>query len=127
MAITHETFVRNTLVDRINILINTGSANPGGRLIFRTAADAEVATVEFSDPALDAAVDGVAEANAITEDTNTTGGTVTKFVIVDRDENVVLSGTVTATGGGGDIELTSTTVGAGDTLSVTSLTYEAPV
>lgn len=125
MAITHETAVRNALADLIDDQVNAGTTNPGGRIIFQTSANAEVATCEFSDPAFGAASGGVITANAISDDTNATGGTVDNFIITSRDGTTILSGTVTATGGGGDIELSSLTIGAGDTVSVTSLTYEA--
>lgn len=125
MAITHETAVRNGLADFIDDEVNTGTTNLGGRVIFQTSAAGEVATLEFSDPAFGAASSGVITANSISDDTNATGGEVDNFIITDRDNTTVLSGTVTATGGGGDIELSSTTIGAGDTVSITSLTYEA--
>lgn len=127
MAISHETAVRNALADLIDDEVNTGTTNPGGRVVFQTAAEAEVATLEFSDPAFGAASNGVITANSISDDTNATGGEVDNFIITDRDATTILSGTVTGNGGGGDIELSSTTIGAGDTVSITSLTYEASV
>lgn len=125
MAITHETAVRNALANLIDDQVNAGATNPGGRIVFQTTGDVEVATCEFGATAFGAAAAGIITANAITDDTNATGGTTTKFKITDRDNTTVLTGTVTATSGGGDIELSSTTIGAGDTVSVTSLTYEA--
>lgn len=125
MAITHATAVRNGLADYIDDQVNVGT-NPG-TLVFQTSGDVEVATCTFSATAFGAATNGVITANAISDDINATGGTVTKFRIYNGDITPaeVLSGTVTATGGGGDIELSSTTIGAGDTVSITSLTYEA--
>ena len=125
MAITHETAVRNGLADYINSQVNAGSTNPGGQIVFQTSANAEVATFQMADPAFGGATGGVITANAITDDTNATGGTVTNFKLTDRNGATVLTGTVTATGGGGDITVSSTTIGAGDTVSITSLTYEA--
>lgn len=123
MAITHTTAVRNALADLIDEQVNAGAA--AGTLVFQTSGDVEVATLTFSDPAFGAAASGVITANAITDDTNATGGTVAKFRIFDSDSVEILQGTVTATGGGGDIELSSVSVGAGDTVSMSSLTYEA--
>lgn len=123
MALTHVTAVRNTLADAIDDAVNAGAG--AGTLEFQTSGDAEVATLTFSDPAFGAASSGTITAGTITDDTNATGGTVSKFRIFDSNSTEVLSGTVTATGGGGDIELSSVSVGAGDTVSLTSLTYTA--
>jgi hypothetical protein len=125
MALTHSSAVRTGLADYVANAVNNGSTNPSGRLVFLTSANATVASLNFSNPAFGGGANGVVSANAIQDDTNAVGGTVTKFEIRDRNATVILSGTVTATGGGGDIELSSTTVGAGDTISVSSLTYEA--
>jgi hypothetical protein len=124
MAITHPTTVRNTIVDAIVDLIDAGAG--AGTLVFLTAASAEVATLTFSDPAYGAAASGTAQENTITDDTNATGGTITKFEARDSDSNVVFQGTVTVTSGGGDIELTSVDIGAGDTVSVSDLSYTGP-
>lgn len=123
MAITHTTAVRNALADLIDERVNAGAS--AGTLVFQTSGDVEVATLTFSDPAFGAAASGIITANTINDDTNATGGTVAKFRIFDSDATEVLSGTVTATGGGGDIELSSVSIGAGDTVSMSSLTYEA--
>lgn len=123
MALTHVTAVRNTLADAIDDAVNAGAG--AGTLEFQTSGDVEVATLTFSDPAFGAASSGTITAGTITDDTNATGGTVSKFRIFDSSSTEVLSGTVTATGGGGDIELSSVSVGAGDTVSLTSLTYTA--
>ena len=123
MALTHTTAVRNGLADYVVDLIDAGSG--AGTLEFQTSGDVEVATLTFSDPAFGAADTGTATANAITSDTSATGGTVAKFVILDSDDTEVFQGTVTATSGGGDIEMSTTTVGAGNTVSISSFTYTA--
>lgn len=127
MAITHETAVRNALANLIDDQVNAGATNPSGRVIFRTGANATVATIAFSATAFGAAANGEITANAMTDDTNAVGGTVANFIITDRDNVTVLTGTVTGIGGGGDIELSSTSIGAGDTVSITALSYTASV
>lgn len=121
MAVTHPATIRNTAVDTILALIDAGSA--AGKLVFTTSGDVEVATLTFSDPAFDAAVAGVATANAITADTSATGGTIAKANFTDSDDNIIVSCSVTATGGGGDITLNSVVVSPTQEVSVTSLTY----
>ncbi|TAK45253.1 MAG: hypothetical protein EPO27_10560 [Betaproteobacteria bacterium] len=124
MAVTHATALRTVLADAAVDSIDNGAA--AGTLEFQTAASAEVATLTFSDPAFGAAANGVATASAITSDSSATGGTITKAVLQDSDGNDKILCSVTATGGGGDIELSSVVVSAGQTVSVSSLTYTAP-
>ena len=129
MAVTHETAVRNGLADYTVDLIDTGTASPNlGYLEFQTSGDVECATVTFANPAFGAASAGTATANSIASDTNATGGTVAKFAVYDSDGTKLFSGSVTATATSpqGDITLSSVTVGASDTVSVSSLTYSAP-
>lgn len=123
MAVTHPTAVRNAIADLVVDGIDAGAA--AGTLEFQTAASAEVATLTFSDPAFGAAASGVATASAITSDTSATGGTITKAVLQDSDGVDKVLCSVTATGGGGDIELSSVVVAAAQTVAVSSLTYTA--
>ena len=124
MAVTHPTTVRNALADTVVDRIDLGPA--AGTLQFNTAGDVEVATLTFSDPAFGNAAAGVATASAITADASATGGTTTKAILQDSSNNLVCSCSVTATGGGGDIELNSVVISAGQEVSVSSLTYTAP-
>jgi hypothetical protein len=129
MAVTHETAVRNTIADAVVDLVDTGTASPNlGYIEFQTSGDVEVATLTFANPAFGAAASGTATANAITSDTNATGGTVAKFAVYDSDGTKLFSGSVTATSASpqGDITLSSVSVGASDTVSMSSLTYSAP-
>jgi hypothetical protein len=68
---------------------------------------------------------GVATAAAITSDTNAAAtGTATFFRVLETGGTVVVfQGTVTVTGGGGELQLSSTSIVATGTVSVTGLTY----
>lgn len=123
MAITHTSAIRNSLAENISTAVDAGAG--AGQIIIKTSADATVATLTFSDPAFAAASSGAIVANAITDDTNAAGGTADNFDVTDSTGTVVYSGTVTATGNGGDLELSSLSIGAGDTVSISSLTYTA--
>ena len=126
MALTHVTAIRNTICDAVVDAIDDGTTDTTGDLVFMTDADVEVATLSWSaTPAFGAAVAGVATMNSINDDTSATGGEVALFKFQDRDNAEVFRGTVTAIGGGGDIELSSTTVAVGGRVSMTSFTYEA--
>jgi hypothetical protein len=130
MAITLETVARNAACNGTVDLLDQGTTNPSGRLIFRTSGDVEVATLAFTAPATNAfgaAAVGVATANTITDDTNATGGTTTKWTAEDRDNAKIYTGTATTVGGGGDIELSGgTVIGVGATVSVSALTHTQP-
>jgi hypothetical protein len=125
MALTHVTAVRNGLADYLVDLLDDGTTDAQGDLVIMTSGDVEVATLALSNPAFGAAASGTATASAITSDSSATGGTAALFKLQDRDNGEVVRGTVTATGGGGDIELSSVTIGAGSTVSISSLTYSA--
>lgn len=115
---TLETSARNAACDAVVDLLD------GGTLEFQTSGDVEVATLTFGTPAFGAASNGVATANAITSDTNATGGTIAKAVL--KTSGAVDVVTVTVGTSGADINLSSLTIGAGDTVSVSSLTHTQP-
>ena len=102
-----------------------------GTIQLQTAADAEVATLTFSNPAFGAAAAGTATANAITNDSSATGSAspVTKFRVFDGAATEIWNGTVTEVSGGGDIEISDGTVDgnviidAGAIVSLTSITF----
>jgi len=123
MAITHGSATRDAVCNAVVDRLDLGSGTSAGRLVFLTAASAAVATLALSNPAFGNASAGVATANAITSDTNAAGGTTTKFELRDRDAAAVILGSVGTSGS--DINLSSVIIGAGDTVSVSSLTYTA--
>ena len=118
MAVTHNTATRNGIADYVVDQLD------GGTLELQTSGDVEVATLTFGTPAFGAAASGIATANAITDDTSATGGTVAKAALkTSGASSIVLCAVGTS---GSDINLSSLTVGVGDTVSITSLTYAAP-
>lgn len=120
MAITHAASVRTTLVTAVRDAIDAGTG--AGKLVFMTSADATVATLTLSDPC--GTISGsTLTFSAITSDTNAVGGTVAKFKITTSAPADVLFGSVSTTGA--DINLNTVTVSAGDTVSVSALSYAA--
>jgi hypothetical protein len=118
--------MRNTLADAVVDDIDGGTADTTGDLVIMTSGDVTVATLSWTaTPGFGAASGGTATMNAINDDTSAVGGTAALFKFVDRDNVEIFRGTVTATSGGGDIELSSVTIGATDTVSMTSFTYSA--
>lgn len=125
MALTLEASMRDGIADAIDDLINTGAGT--AELRFETSGDAEVATISLQNPAFTDAAAGLITLNGLPlQDNDATGGTIAKFTIYDRNGNRQLSGTVTTTGGGGDIELPSLTVPVGAILQLISLSIQVP-
>ena len=120
MAPTLAAQARNAAANAVAALCNMGTA------VFETAGDNEVATCTFGATAFGNAAAGVATANAIADDATATGGVATNVVLVDSAAGDIMDTTATGAGGGGDFIMTSTTVGAGDTVSITSLTLTQP-
>jgi hypothetical protein len=127
VSVTHPTAVRNGIADFVVDQLDVAGA---GKLVFQTAGAVAVATLPFGATAFGnagATVAGRADANAITSDTNAVGGTIAKAELQNTGGTPKVLCSVTATGGGGDIELSSVVVSAGQTVSMSSLTYAAPV
>ena len=90
-----------------------------------------LATLTLSDPAFGAAADGnpggVATANAISDDTSADAtGTAAWFRAYAGGGTAILDGDVTATSGGGDLELNTVSITAGGTVSITAWTVTMP-
>jgi hypothetical protein len=122
MAVTHSTAARNAIANAAVDLLDIGSG-ANGTLVFLTTSDVVVATLGLSDPAFGAADAGAATAGAITSDTNAVGGITTKFELRNKNDVAVIFGSVGTSGQ--DINLSSVSVGAGDTVAITNLTYTA--
>ncbi len=127
MALTHTTATRNTLADEIDTLVNTGTTDAGGDIIIEeSAGPTTLATITFQNPAFGAASSGtITLAGVPLSNTASATGTANRFQIRNRDNTEVFRGTVTATSGGGDIELDNTSINSGQTVQITSLTYSA--
>ena len=123
MAITHPTAVRNALADYVVDQLDIGGP---GKVVLQTSGGVTVSTLTFANPAFGAASAGVANANAIVDDPAAVGGVVTKAELRQGGGTAIVLCSVTATGGGGDIQLNNTTVAAGQVVSITSLSYTAP-
>jgi hypothetical protein len=124
MAVTHPTAVRDGVCNFVVDQLDEGA--PPGTLVFQTAADAEVATLTLANPAFGASAAGTATAGVIVTDASATGGTIAKARLKNQAGTDKIICSVTATGGGGDIELNSVVVSAGQSVAVSSLTYTAP-
>jgi hypothetical protein len=126
MAVTHPTAFRDTVADLVDSTLGTTA-----KFVFRLTGTAgspgtAVATLSMSNPAFGASSSGTITASAITSDTNATGNAspVATATLETGGGTVVVHCAVAASGS--DINMTGgLTVGAGDTVSCSSLTYTA--
>ena len=126
MAVTHPTAFRNTVADLVDSTLSTTA-----KLVFRLTGTANspgaaAATLSFGNPAFGAASSGVITANAITSDTSAAGNAspVANATLETGGGTVVVHCAVAASAS--DINLSGgLTIGSGDTVSCSSLTYTA--
>ena len=128
MALTHVTAIRNSLADLVVDAIDAGATDASGDIQVATSSafTTVLATILFSaPPAFGAASGGTATMNgAPKEDSNAAGGgTAANFRTRDRDNNEVFRGTVATSGA--DMNLSSTTINAGDAVRINSFTYSS--
>ena len=123
MAITHPIGIRQELC---NLVVD--KMDSGGVLRYQTSGAATIADGTLSTPAWGAA-DGSATstANSIGNATNNTGSTQTVAQFTFRDASSdVFSGSVTTSGGGGDMIITNTSIADSESIQTNSATYTGP-
>jgi hypothetical protein len=129
LAVTHSASLRNVLATAVLTAIDAGGA--AAKLVFRltgtvASPGTAVATLTLSDPA-GTVTGAVLTFDAITSDTNATGNAspVAAATLQTSADTVCVHCAVAASGS--DINMTGgLTIGAGDTVSCSSLTYTAP-
>ena len=124
------------MLDEITALFDSGAGAANVKIYDGTVPANESAalsgntllgTLPCSDPSAAAASGGVLTLSAITSDSSADAtGTATFFRVEDSDANVVMQGAITATGGGGEMELNSTSVTTGQEISITAWTVTMP-
>ena len=141
MTVRINTALRTAMADQVGATVDAGSG--AGRLrIYTGSQPATPATapsgtllceITLNDPSFDAAVTGVAALDITPALTGTgvAAGTAGWARLLTSTEAAgtglgVVDGSVTATGGGGDFTLNTTTISVGLTVSVTSVSVTAP-
>lgn len=132
MTIGYAETTRNARLDAINTLLNAGSGAATLKIYAGTrpstggTATTLLGTLTFSDPAASAASGGVLTFSAITQDASADAtGTATWARAADSAGTFVFDCSVTATGGGGDIQLNTTSIVIGGPISITSASITA--
>ena len=126
MAVTHPTAFRTTVADLVTSTLSTTA-----KLKFRLSGTANapgtaVATLAMSNPVAPGASSGVITFSSISSDTNATGNAspVANATLETGGGTIVVHCAVAASAS--DINLSGgLTIGAGDTVSCSSLTYTA--
>jgi hypothetical protein len=87
-----------------------------------------LATLTLADPSFGASAAGVStlDATPVLSTTGVAAGTAGWFRMLDNSGDTVLDGAVTATGGGGELELNTTTISIGVTVEITAGTLTTP-
>ena len=114
-ALTLTTDGQNAALDGFFDNLNSGT------LEIQTSGAVELATVTFGATAFAAASGGSKTANAITDDTNATGGGTAAICSFKKsDATELATGTVSTSGA--NVNLSTTTISSGDTVSISSAT-----
>lgn len=123
MALTLETILRDALANSVDDAVNSGAGT--ATLTIRSAAEAILSTHNLQNPAFGAAATGVITlAGTPIDDTSANAGTAAEFHLTSRNADKLLEGTVATSGA--DINISSTAIGAGDTVSLQSFTITMP-
>lgn len=124
MAITLGTAARNAACNATVDLVDAGSG--AGKLKIKDGGSV-LATVTLDDPAFGNAATGVATAEGLPlAFTGSASGEADGYDVTDSDDNVIWSGVVTGTGGGGDLELDNVNIANGQDGEITAWTHTHP-
>lgn len=128
MSTTHPTAVRNAVADFVVDQLDVGGP---GKLVFRTAGNADApgtaaATLTLSATAFGAASSGTATAAAITSDTNAAGNASAVATATLETAAGVVKVHCAVAASASDIDMSNgLTIKAGDTVACSSLTYSS--
>jgi hypothetical protein len=127
MAITLNVTLKNTLLDGLDTTFNSGTLTiytgtaPGAA---NAATGSVLSIITLPVDAFAAASGGTKNAQGTWQDTSAdSSGTAGYFRIVGGSN--ILEGTVTATGGGGDLTLDNVVISAGQQVTVTAFTLSS--
>jgi len=115
MGLTLQTGARNACCNALVDLLDVGSGT--ATMTICESDDTVLSTHNLNDPAFGASAAGIATANTIADDTSADAtGTAAKCRWYDKDSALVFEGTVATSAA--DINLNSTAVSAGVTVSI---------
>ena len=119
MSLVIEDPVRTLMCDAAVDSLDVGAGTAQMKLT--SVADVVLSEHNLANPACGGAVNGVATLNAVSDDLDANAtGDATKCKWYDRNAALRWTGTVTATAGGGDVELNSITITQHVKVSITA-------
>jgi hypothetical protein len=119
--------------------VDAGTTNTTGRLLIytgsqpatpaTTATGTLLVTINFNNPSFGSASAGAASmvTSPAVSATVAASGTAGWFRITDRNNNAIFDGSITATGGGGDMTFDNTAFVSGGTATISSITITVPM
>jgi len=112
------THARNVQCNAITGLINQGTGTPSGSLRIFTSDSTLITSLHLSNPAFADSTDSTAVAYQIYDATNLVTGTASIYGFYDRDSSFIWGGTVSTIGGGGELQINSTSLVEDSTTSI---------
>lgn len=125
MALTHSIAAKKAASDAVVDLVDAGAG--AGKLVIKDGGSVLI-SLTLNDPGFGAADnDGIAtiDIDPVITGLASGAGDADNFALTDSDDNVVFSGTVTATGLGGDLTLDNVNIAVGQRVTITSFTYDS--
>jgi len=111
-------YAKNVQCNAIVHLLDEGSLYPSGTLNIFDSTSSLLTSLHLSNPAFADSTDGTSVAYTIYDATNFLTGTAFTFEMHDRDSSMIWGGTISPLGGGGDMQLNSTSFVADETTSI---------
>lgn len=125
MAITHSSAIRTELAGLIRDSIDAGAG--AGKCVILSPSNVVLATIPWQVPC--GTVTGATLTFTITAAQQDPAidqtGTAAKFSVQDSDNNEVFAGSISVTGGSGDMTVSSTAFVQGSPVNITGATYTA--
>lgn len=123
MAVTHPTASRDHLADAHDDYVNTGAGTAVLRLRDSTTT---LGDFNLANPAFGASSSGtITLASTPISATASGTGTADNYQVINRNGDIAHAGSVTITGGGGDVTADNPSIVSGQGLSLDSFTYTA--
>lgn len=128
MALTLASAIRDTVANVIADAVDDGTTNPNGVLkILDGMGGTLLVTIQIDNPAFGAAAAGSATLLGVPHTgTAVAAGVAAWFDFEDRDNVIVFSGDVGASGSGEELEMSNTTIAISDTVEVSSYAVSVP-
>lgn len=129
------TATRNALAQQVQVLLDAGAGAATLKIYSGTQPATPndaitgtlLATVTLGDPSFGAAASGTITGADPAAVTAVATGAATHFRAADSTGAAVLDGDVTATGGGGALQISSTSLSPGVTVDITALSFTMPL